>query len=382
MKKMERMGLFLIAFILCGALPVRAENYTLKGNMDSSIRYELQEQITNGDGVNKLILSFVVPQSFQSPTYSQEIKNFRLTFRPEPQEKSSNMDKRGNKIMTATWNSPPRSVAVSLSCDAFSRTNLPAIETSAPFPLAQVDPQYQDYLMPTEQVQSDDPRIRALARELTKGVNTQFDAVQRIVAWVVDHVHYVTPPVRYDALYSLDSGKGNCQNYSHLSAALLRNVGIPTRIVNGVTLNEPFDIKWAKGVLTFKMGQGRHSWIEVWFPDLGWVPFDAQNSVLFVSNRFIRVEVGVDNNETKNDGLLRWFQSGGTSQPTLQEAINAGFNSDQVKVSGSREAYGPPKFTPYTGCKSAFPAHRTQPSAAATDHSRCGEKKAALYEEI
>ena len=341
MKKFAKTSLLLIAIIVCAAFPVWAENYTLKGDMDSSIRYELQEQITNIDGVNRLVLSFVVPQSFRSPTYSQEIRDFRLAFRPEPQDRSTATDKRGNKILTATWNSPPRSIDVSLSCNALSRTNLPTVETNAPFPLAQIDPEHQDYLMPTEQVQSDDPRIRALAQELTKGVNTQFDAVQRIVAWVIDHVHYVTPPVRYDALYSLESGKGNCQNYSHLSAALLRNVGIPTRIVNGVTLNEPFDIKWAKGVLTFKMGQGRHSWIEVWFPDLGWVPFDAQNSVLFVSNRFIRVEVGVDNNETKNDGLLRWFQTGGSSQPALQEAINAGFNSDRVKVSGSREAYGP-----------------------------------------
>lgn len=340
-KKIGNMSLFLSAFLLLGAWSVMAENYTLRGGMDSSIRYELQEQITAGDGVRKLVLSFVIPQSFQSPTYSQEISDFRLSFRPEPQDKSASIDKRGNKILTATWSTPPRTVDVSLSCTALSRTNLSVIETKVPFPLTQINPEYQDYLSPTDQVQSEDSRIRELARKLTTGVKTEYDAVQRIISWVVDHVHYVTPPVRYDALYSLESGKGNCQNYSHLSAALLRAAGIPTRIVNGVTLNQPFDIKWAKGVLTFKMGQGRHSWIEVWFPDLGWVPFDAQNSVLFVSNRFIRVEVGADNNETKNDGLLRWVQAGGIQQPTLQEAINAGFNSDRVKISGNRETYGP-----------------------------------------
>ncbi len=329
-------GLFLL-----WAGPLMAENFTLKGDMDSSIRYELKEQITAGEGIRKMVLSFVVPQSFQSPTYSQEVSDFKLSFRPEPQERTTNMDKRGNRITTATWTTPPSAIDVSLSCTAASRTNLSAIETKAPFPLATVDPEFQDYLSATEQVQSGDPRIRQLAAELTKGVKTQFDAVQRIIGWVVDHVHYVTPPVRYDALYSLESGKGNCQNYSHLSAALLRAVGIPARIVNGVTLNQPFDIKWAKGIMTFKMGQGRHSWIEVWFPDLGWVPFDAQNTVLFVSNRFIRVEVGVDNNETKHDGLLRWVQTKEARQPTLQEGINAGFNSDNIKIQGNRETYGP-----------------------------------------
>lgn len=317
------------------------ENYTLKGDMDAAIRYELTEQITAGPGIKKLVLSFVVPRSFQSPTYSQEIADFKIIFKPEPQDQTQTEDKRGNAIVIATWTTPPGVVDVTLSCHVKNRTTFKVLETKAPFPLVAVPAEYGDYLKATEQVQADDLRIRELARKLTEGVKTQFDAVLRVVSWVVDHVHYVTPPVRYDALYSLESGKGNCQNYSHLSAALLRSLGIPTRIVNGVTLNQPFDINWAKGTLTFKMGQGRHSWIEVWFPDLGWAPFDPQNSVLFVSNRFIRIEVGVDNNETKHDGLLKWAQVKEARQPTLQETINASFAVDKVKVSGIRETYGP-----------------------------------------
>jgi hypothetical protein len=61
-----------------------------------------------------------------------------------------------------------------------------------------------------------------------------------------------------------------------------------------------------------------------------------------VSNRFIRIEAGIDNNETRNDGLLRWAQSRDSqSKPTLQETISADFNSDSVKITGDREAYGP-----------------------------------------
>jgi transglutaminase-like putative cysteine protease len=318
-----------------------AENYTVKGDMGASIRYELQEQVTAGGGIQKMVLSFVVPQSFQSPTSSQEIKEFGLAFSPEPQDKKNTTDGRGNQIIVATWIRPPDVIDVRLFCNAKSETKLPALATQDPFPLVTVKPELMDYLKPTEQVQSNNPRIRELASQLTSNVKTEFDAVQRVIAWVVDHVHYVTPPAKYDAVYSLESGKGNCQNFSHLTAALLRAVGIPVRIINGVTFNQPFDIAWQKGTLTFKMGQGRHSWVEVWFPELGWVPFDPQNTMLFVSTRYLRIEVGVDNNETKNDGLLRWAQLKDAERPKLQESIAGNFNSDKVNVKGDRETYGP-----------------------------------------
>ena len=339
---MQRVIAAILGLALLWPVSGHAENYTLKGQMESVIRYELQEQITAGDGIKKLVLSFVVPQTYESPTYKQEIRDFDLKFTPEPQEKKTHTDGRGNRIIVATWTAPPAVIDVRLACSALNETRLKKLETAAPFPLEKVDPGMADYLKATEQVQVNDPRIRELAARLTQGVKTEFDAVQRIISWVVDHVHYVTPPKQYDALYAFESGKGNCQNYSHLGAALLRAVGIPVRIVNGVTLNRPFDIALKGGVLTFKMGQGRHSWIEVWFPDLDWVPFDPQNTVLFVSNRFVRVEVGMDNNETKNDGLLRWLQAPtARSRPMLQEVINANFEKDQVEVRGDRQAYGP-----------------------------------------
>ncbi len=338
---MKKLFAAILGMILLWPVLSPAENYTVKGDMGSSIRYELQEQVTAGGGIQKMVLSFVVPQSFQSPTSSQEIKEFGLAFSPEPQDKKNSIDGRGNQIIVATWIKPPDVIDVRLFCNAKSETKLPALSTQDPFPLVTVKPELADYLKPTEQVQSNNPRIRELASQLTSNVKTEFDAVQRVIAWVVDHVHYVTPPAKYDAVYSLESGKGNCQNFSHLTAALLRAVGIPVRIINGVTFNQPFDIAWPKGTLTFKMGQGRHSWVEVWFPEFGWVPFDPQNTMLFVSTRYLRIEVGIDNNETKNDGLLKWAQVRDAERPKLQESIAGNFNSDKVNVKGNREAYGP-----------------------------------------
>lgn len=337
-----RLWVLLGAVLLGAAAPASAENFTVRGEMGSEIRYELRQRITTGGGIRQTELSFVLPRSFQSPTFRQEIRDVDLSFAPRPDEQKNTEDGRGNRILTSIWNVAPAAIDVRLAVSALNATGLETLSTNAPFPPEALPAEFQDYLRATEQVQSDDPRIRALAGERTKGVSTQFDAVQRLVSWVVDHVAYVNPPPRYDALYALDSGKGNCQNFSHLSAALLRASGIPVRIVNGMTLNRPFDLVWQQGVMTFKMGQGRHSWIEVWFPDLGWVPFDPQNSQMFVSNRFLRIEVGVDNNETKNDGLLRWSQPRDAAlKPRLQETVNSDFLKDRVSLRGERESYGP-----------------------------------------
>ena len=335
---------FFMTLMILTAIPVLAENFTVKGNMASTIHYELRHQITAGDSMKKLMLSFVEPESFDSPTYTQRITNFNVRLSPEAEEKTTTTDARGNKIIGATWNTVPRVVDATISFDARTNTALKPVHSNAPFPPVSTPEHLKDYLQASEQVQTNDPAIRKLSLTLTKGVNTQFDAVEKVVSWVVDHVRYVNPPVHYDALYSLRTGKGNCQNFSHLTAALLRNAGVPVRIINGVTMNQPFHVSWAKGTLTFKMGKGRHSWVEVWFPDLGWVPYDPQNMQFFISNRFVRIEVGVDNNETKNDGRVRWTQgSGARTKLTLQETIGGKFLSDSIKVSAQRQNYGPKK---------------------------------------
>ena len=335
---------FFMTLMILTAIPALAEKFTVKGDMASTIHYELRHQITAGDSMKKLMLSFVEPESFDSPTYKQQITNFNVRLSPEAEEKTTTTDARGNKIIGATWNTVPRVVDAKISFDAHTNTGLKPVHSNAPFPPVSTPEHLKDYLQASEQVQTNDPAIRMLSLKLTKGVSTQFDAVEKVVSWVVDHVRYVNPPVQYDALYSLRTGKGNCQNFSHLTAALLRNAGVPVRIINGVTMNQPFHVSWEKGTLTFKMGQGRHSWVEVWFPDLGWVPYDPQNTQFFISNRFVRIEVGVDNSETKNDGRVRWAQSSGArTKLTLQETIGGNFLSDSIKVSAQRHNYGPQK---------------------------------------
>lgn len=345
MMRRPSLALGLILSIICVSRieDISAENYTLAGNQKSRINYALTQRLVPLPGTKSLIISTVVPASFTSPTYNQEISNLKLDFSPQPTRQEEKLDARGNKVITAVWSNPSGTVKTSVALTAANWVQLSTLNTAASFPPKNIGPAEQAYLRATKQVPAAHERIVDKAKELTRDVTTEFDAVQRILTWVVDHMVYVLVPQSYEAMYSFDSGKGNCQNYSHLSAALMRAVGIPVRIVNGVTLKRSYDAKTEAGALmTLGMAQGRHSWIDVYFPDLGWVPFDPQQSQLFTSNRYIRIEVGLDNEETTQDGLIRWTMAGESpGQPEFEEIIDSDFPVDESKITAKRQRYGP-----------------------------------------
>jgi hypothetical protein len=302
----------------------------------------MEQEIIPAEGTKRLLISYVVPQNFNSPSYRQIVDRFDIQFSQDPDIRRNKKDKRGNEIIMVVWQNPRNAIRVKVTLEARNQTILKPIEAPAPFPLRGVPRKLDDYLEATRQVPADDPAILELARRLTKSAESQYDAVQAILTWVVDHIRYVQRPKNYDAWYAIRERKGNCQNYSHVAAALMRAVGIPVRIVNGVTSREPYHVAVSGGKLTLRMGQGRHSWIEVYFPTLGWVPFDPQQMQLFVSNRFIRTEVGMDNEECINDGSVYWTSfSWSRGVPRFRETVNTRFTEDRVNLKGEKQPYGP-----------------------------------------
>jgi transglutaminase-like putative cysteine protease len=80
------------------------------------------------------------------------------------------------------------------------------------------------------------------------------------------------PPTRYASPYAaflFDTTVGYCQHFAGAMAALVRFNGIPARVAVGFTT----------GALvarnTFAVSRNNaHAWVEVYFPGVGWVPFD------------------------------------------------------------------------------------------------------------
>jgi transglutaminase-like putative cysteine protease len=116
-------------------------------------------------------------------------------------------------------------------------------------------------------------RTYRLARHLAAGQPTTYDTVKAVDDYLQKGFEYSEkPPARRYPLSSFLFADriGYCQQFSGAMALLLRMDGIPARVSAG----------FAPGAYDTASKEYRvrdldaHSWVEVWFTGIGWVPFD------------------------------------------------------------------------------------------------------------
>ena len=119
------------------------------------------------------------------------------------------------------------------------------------------------------------PRVVRLAAALTEGSPTPYDSALAIEAFLRT-MEYTTvqAPIDHDAdvvdQFLFESRKGYSDHFASSMAVMLRTLGIPTRMVLGFghgSANPDED-----GFLV--KDRDSHSWPEVFFPNIGWVPFE------------------------------------------------------------------------------------------------------------
>ncbi|TDD51071.1 transglutaminase family protein [Kribbella antibiotica] len=144
---------------------------------------------------------------------------------------------------------------------------------------------YAEYLEFTTYV----PKHRELAsvaRRLRKG-HTPQETVLAISKWVHDTLKYQrgTTGVHSSAIDAWQAGEGVCQDYAHLTLAMLRSVGIPSRYVSGYLHTKP-----NAAVGETVVGES-HAWIETWTGE--WWGFDPTNDIP-IAHRHVWVATGRD----------------------------------------------------------------------------------------
>lgn len=182
---------------------------------------------------------------------------------------------------------------------------------------------FEGYLRRTEGLS---PEVGALARKIVGEADNRYDKVALLMEHLgrFDYTTDLPPSQRVidgaDPLegFLFDTKAGHCEYFATALAVLGREVGVPTRLVNGYygahynALGEFYAVRQADA----------HSWVEVWFgPEAGWVTFDptppsgrtagddaplfpALNEA-FDAMRNAYLEYVIDYNLSKQMGLLR-----------------------------------------------------------------------------
>ncbi|MBD4895172.1 hypothetical protein GUF81_05585, partial [Xanthomonas citri pv. citri] len=74
--------------------------------------------------------------------------------------------------------------------------------------------------------------------------------------------------------FLFETKMGYCDNFSSAMVVLLRSAGIPARWVKGYTSGEYKEAGNKNGSIYEVTNNNAHSWVEVYFPEQGWVTFE------------------------------------------------------------------------------------------------------------
>ncbi|MDR2633256.1 MAG: hypothetical protein LBC51_06490 [Treponema sp.] len=133
-----------------------------------------------------------------------------------------------------------------------------------------------------------DERIRALANEISLGLENYWDKVQIIYEYLKygDYRYSLKPGIAPDGdqlgFFLFQSKKGYCSYYAFSMALLLRSLGIPARVAAGFFIQpetNTFDYYPVRSDMA-------HAWVEVLFPEYGWIEYDPTTDQLAEGEEF------------------------------------------------------------------------------------------------
>ena len=114
-------------------------------------------------------------------------------------------------------------------------------------------------------------RMYDLVQELTANEPTAYDAVKAVERHLQENFTYSERvPTRPIPLmgFLYDEERGYCQQFSGAMALMLRMAGIPARVAAGFSPGS-----YNKDTREYRVRDlDAHSWVEVWFTGIGWVP--------------------------------------------------------------------------------------------------------------
>lgn len=165
------------------------------------------------------------------------------------------------------------------------------------------------------------PRVRKLALQITAGASTPHQKARAIESYLRKKKYRedmpVTPPGRDFVDYFLfDLKEGYCTYYSSAMAIMLREIGLPTRVVTGFAPGK-FDNHIQQYVVSESQA---HMWPQVYQPGYGWITYEptpirslVERTPDVAAPKNPGVGAGIDPNSTQIEKLFGKRRTDGTA---------------------------------------------------------------------
>jgi transglutaminase-like putative cysteine protease len=173
-------------------------------------------------------------------------------------------------------------------------------------PLGATAPELRIFTQPERFIESDDPRIKAIAQTLRAG--SASETAQRTYAWVRQSLgrSEFTPEDR-GALRAMQDKAGDCTEHAYLFAAVLRANGVPARVMGGYLMPE-------SGVLR---PHDYHNWAE-FYADGAWRIADPhQGNFMRNASRYVATHVMSGSGASLLGTRHRYAVTGGGLRATM-----------------------------------------------------------------
>ncbi|KGX89996.1 transglutaminase-like domain-containing protein [Pontibacillus marinus] len=187
-------------------------------------------------------------------------------------------------------------------------------------------------------------RVRQLAATIVEGKDNRYDKAKAIEGYFSRNgFEYDTQDIPvpdesedYVAKFLFETKRGYCDNYSTSMVVLLRSLGIPTRWAKGFTGGTEAEQVEYNGEMYNKFdvkSSNAHSWPEVYFPGVGWVPFEPTQG--FSNPTEMYIEETDDNEEEDqatnlpDQSMQDPMQKPESMQEDLFDESNGGLSSSE-----------------------------------------------------
>ena len=287
MKRLLIILIFLLVIPSINAEDIEAkavENYLNYGNVDAAVKVSSTIDVS-ADGSSPLLDEMVTRLIFKPfDTEQQSVSDLEVEYNKDPKINDDEEE------VVYTWdNAGLGTLEFGYNAKVKVNNKFPTIINKIKFPIQSLDSSLVKYVQPGEKIVITDS-ISRKASEIVAGDYDLFSVVYKLAKWSNENIEYdintLTEKAVQDSQWVLDHRQGVCDELTNLFISMARSLGIPARFISGmVYTNTLYD--W-----------GAHGWAEVYFPGVGWVPYDPTfGQYGYVDPGHIKMKNSLDSSE-------------------------------------------------------------------------------------